>query len=92
VYKLYKDAILETFEDGGLVLILSDRRLVELNPSALAIVSLLDGQRTLEQVATEIYEKHDISHDYPITEVFQDVLELCRALNQTGVLEFKSDD
>lgn len=35
IYKLSKDAVLETFEDGGLVLIVPERRLVELNPSAV---------------------------------------------------------
>ena len=42
LYKLSKDAILETFDDGGLVLILPERRLVELNPSAVEIIQLLD--------------------------------------------------
>ncbi len=31
-YKLSKNAVLETFDDGGLVLILPERRLVEVNP------------------------------------------------------------
>jgi hypothetical protein len=90
-YKLSKDAIIEVFDDGALILLLHDRRLVELNPSAAAIVSLLDGQRTPEQVAAEIVKNHVISHDYPITYIIQDVLELCRDLNQTGVLELQSD-
>jgi hypothetical protein len=90
-YKLSKDALLETFEEGALVLNLRDRHLVELNPSAAEIVSLLDGQRTPEQVADEIVKEHDISPDYPITQVIQDVLELCRELNRTGVLELQPD-
>jgi hypothetical protein len=64
---------------------------VKLSPSAAAIVSLLDGQRTPDQLAFEISKTHDISHDYPITRIIQDVLELCRDLNQTGVLELQSD-
>jgi hypothetical protein len=60
LYKLSKDAVLETFNDGGLVLSLPERRLVELNPSAVAIVRLLDGIRTPEQVADEIVKHHDI--------------------------------
>jgi hypothetical protein len=91
LYKLSKNAVLETFDDGGLVLILPDRSLIELNPSAVAIVCLLDGHRTPEQVAVEIVKKHDISHNYPITQVIQDVLELCRELNQSGVLELIPD-
>jgi hypothetical protein len=90
-YKLSKNAILETFDDGGLVLIIPERRLVELNPSAVAIVNLLDGHRTAEQVADEIAKHHDISHDISVTQVIQDVLELCKELNQSGVLELQPD-
>jgi hypothetical protein len=90
-YKLSKNAVLETFDDGGLVLILPERRLVELNPSAVAIVNLLDGQRTPEQVADEVVKYHDISHDISVTTILQDVLELCVQLHQSGVLEIQSD-
>ena len=75
-YQLTKKAILETFEDRGLVLILPDRHLVDLNSSAVAIVNLLDGKRTTKQVALEISKKNDLSHDYPINQIIQDVLEL----------------
>jgi hypothetical protein len=91
IYKLSKDAILEIFDDGGLVLILPERRLVELNPTAVEIVKLLDGIRTPEQVADEIVKYHDISHDISVTQVTQDVLELCIELNQSGVLELQPD-
>jgi thiamine monophosphate synthase len=91
LYKLSKDVHLETFDDDGLVLILPKRCLVELNRSAIEIVSLLDGQRTPEQVAVEIAKIHDISHDYPITQIIEDVLELCMELNRTGVLELQPD-
>jgi thiamine monophosphate synthase len=92
LYKLSQDAVIEEFDDGALVLILRSRRLVELSQSAIAIVSLLDGKRTLEQIAAEIANNHDISHDYPVTLIIQDVLELCMDLNQTGVLELGSED
>lgn len=90
-YKLSKDAVLETFDDGGLVLILPERRLVELNPTAVEIVKLLDGTRLPEQVADEIVKHHDISHDTSVTQVTQDVLELCVQLKQSGVLEIQPD-
>lgn len=91
MYKLSKDAVLETFDDGGLILILPERRLVELNLTAVAIINLLDGGRTPEQVAEEIAKNHDIGYDYPIIQVMQDVLELCVELNRTGVLELQPD-
>ncbi len=90
-YKLSKDAILETFDDGGLVLIVPERRLVELNPSAVEIIRLLDGKRTPEQVAAEIAKNHDISNDYPETQIILDVLELCAEMDRNGVLEFQPD-
>jgi len=91
IYKLSKNAVLETFEDGGLVLILPERRLVELNPSAVEIIRLLDGFRTPEQVADEIVKEHDIGHNISVTQINQDVLELCKELNQSGVLELQPD-
>ena len=91
LYKLSKNAALETFDDGGLVLILPERRLVELNPSAVEIVNLLDGHRTPEQVADEIVKHHDIGHNISVTQINQDVLELCKELNQSGVLELQPE-
>ena len=86
-YKLSKHAALEIFEDGGLVLIVPERRLVELNMIAVAIINLLDGSRTLDQVADEIIKVHDISHDISVIQVLQDCLELCVKLTKLGVLE-----
>ena len=91
IYKLSPNAALETFDDGGLVLILPERRLVELNPSAVHIINLLDGHRTPEQVADELVKYHDIGHDISVTQINQDVLELIIELNQSGVLEFQPD-
>jgi len=105
VYKLSKDAVLETFEDGGLALILPERRLeqagrvliyperrvVELNSSAAEIVSLLDGHRTVEQVLKEITNYYDISREISVTKIYGDVLQLCMELNQNGLLEFIPD-
>jgi hypothetical protein len=91
IYKLSSNAVLECFEDGGLVLVLPERRLVELNPTAVLIVNLLDGQHTLEQVALEVSKHHDISqdinHDISAEHILQDVLELCNELHLSGVLD-----
>jgi hypothetical protein len=87
-YKLSKDAVLETFDDGGLVLIIPERRLVDLNPCAVAIVSLLDGLRTPEQVAVEIASKFCI----PIEQANKDVIESCSHLYKSGVLALQSEE
>jgi hypothetical protein len=82
LYKLSKDAFLETFDNGGLVLLLPERRLVELNPSAVEIIQLLDGQRTAEPVAAEIAGKFGIS----VEQASQDVNSLCIDLYKSGIL------
>jgi hypothetical protein len=91
IYKLSSKVVLESFEDGGLVLVLPERRLVELNQTAVLIVNLLDGQHTLEQVALEVSKNHDISqdinHDISAAHILQDVLELCNELQHNGVLD-----
>jgi len=91
LYKLSQNAVLESFEDGGLVLIVPERRLVELNPSAVEIVNLLDGHRTAQQVADEIVKSNDIGHDISVTNIVEDVLLLCEELNRSGVLELQPD-
>ena len=88
LYKLSKDAILETFDDGGLVLILPERRLVELNPSAVEIIQLLDGHRTPDQIAAEIARKFSISME----QANQDVTELCNDLYKSGILSLESEE
>jgi len=91
VYKISDNAVLEIFKEGGLILIVPERRLVELNQSAVTIFKLIDGQRTPEQIANEIYKNNDIRRNYPITKITEDVLKLCVELNQTGVLELQPD-
>ena len=88
IYKLSPKAALETFDDGSLVLILPERRLVELNPTAVEILNLLDGQRTPEQVAVEIASKFGMS----LEQATQDVIELCRDLYKSGVLALQSEE
>jgi hypothetical protein len=87
-YKLSKDAVLETFADGGLVLILPERRLVELNPSAVEIVKLLDAHGTSEQVGAEIARKFGISME----QANQDVIESCGELYKSGILALQSEE
>lgn len=86
-YKLSKDAVLEIFDDGGLVLILPDRRLVKLNPTAVEMIKLLNGHRTREEAAAEIADNYETGHGI----VVQDGLNLCLELGQAGVLELQPD-
>jgi hypothetical protein len=87
-YKLSKDAVLETFDDGGLVLILPERRLVELNPSAVEVLKLFDGNRTIDQVAVQFTNKYSISME----QANQDVVEFSGVFNKSGLLTLQSEE
>jgi hypothetical protein len=87
IYTLSKEAALETFDDGGLVLIVPERRLVELNPSAVEILNLLDGTRTTDQVAAEFARLYEI----PLEQAGQDVTELCTDMLNSGILALQSE-
>jgi len=87
-YTLSKDAALEVFDDGGLVLIIPERRLVELNPSAVEILNLLDGTRSTDQVAAEIADTYDL----PLEQAAQDVQELCEDMLKSGILVVQLKD
>jgi len=87
-YKLSNDAVLETFDDGGLVLILPARRVVELNPSAIEIIKLLDGNHTPVQVAVEIASKFNISME----QAYQDVIEFYGVFSKSGIIDLQSED
>jgi hypothetical protein len=87
IYTLSKEAALEVFDDGGLVLIVPERRLVELNPSAVEILNLLDGKRTTDQVAAEFARIYEI----PLEQAGQDVNELCTDMLNSGILDLQSE-
>jgi len=85
-YKLSKNAALEDLQDGGLALVVPQRRLVELNRTALEVVGLLDGRTALDDVAVAIAQKHDL----PVAQISKDIEELIEELNRNGVIEFQT--
>ena len=86
IYQLSPKVVLETFDNGGLVLIIQNRELVELNPSAVDVINLLDGKNTLEQVATLFAQQYEI----PSENAWLDVLELTTDLYNSGILTLES--
>jgi hypothetical protein len=82
-YALRDEVAIEDFEDGSLVLLCEQLRLVELNPTARDVVGRLDGERTAGQVASAV------AADYgqPFERVLSDVLELLDDLETQGVLD-----
>jgi len=82
-YVLRDEVAIEDFADGSLVLLCEQLRLVQLNPVARDIVALLDGERTLRQVAETVAQ----AYGQPSEQVLSDVLELLADLEAQGVVE-----
>jgi hypothetical protein len=83
VYRCLPDIVIETFEDGGLLLRLSDRQLIEFNTVGCQILSWTDGQRNASQAAGLLAEQFEI----PLEEALLDTLEFYRDLESQGILE-----
>lgn len=68
--------------EGGLVILPGKSEIKVLNPVALEIYSLLDGQRTVEEIARAISDDYEVS----IEDATRDVREFVRVLDQHGML------
>lgn len=69
--------------DGELVVVIPEEgKFVVLNPTGAEVFRLIDGQRTLEQVATEISGQHEV----PLERVRSDVLALAEKLVGRGAV------
>jgi hypothetical protein len=82
-YVLRDEVAIEDFEDGSLVLLCEQLRLVQLNPMARDIVGHLDGERTVRQIAEAVAQ----AHGQPFDQVLSDMVELLTALEAQGVVE-----
>jgi len=69
-------------EEGGVAFLLIPEGVVELSPTAVAIVELLDGARTLDDVTKTLAERYDASPD----ELRDDVAQLCDEFRSKGYL------
>jgi len=83
VFRLSSGIHIERFEDGALVVFVAKHKIVELNTTADEILALIDGKRTLEQVAVEIAENHAILDE----DILADVKDLCAELQEWQILE-----
>ena len=83
-YALRDEVAIEDFDDGSLVLLCEQLRLVQLNPVARDVVGRLDGRRTVRQVAECVAR----DYDHPLEEVLADVGELLAHLEAQGVVEY----
>ena len=81
------EVAIEDFDDGSLVLLCEQLRLVQLNPTARDVVGRLDGRRSVRQVAIAVAE----AYGQPFAPVLADVVELLADLERQGVVERCSD-
>jgi hypothetical protein len=86
-YGIRDEVAIEDFEEGSLVFLSEQLRLVHLNPVARDIVGWIDGKRTVHQVAEAVARKYK----QPIKKVFSDVLELLTDLEVKGVIEYREE-
>ena len=82
-YALRKEVAVEDFDDGSLLFLCDQLRLVELNPVARDVVAHLNDGRTIYQVAEAVASVYD----QPIRVVLADVHQLVTALENQGALE-----
>lgn len=83
VFRVRDDVAVEGFDDGGLVLRLSDRQFVELDPIALYIVEQTDGHRPVGEIA-DLLRSHFEGAD---GNVEADVIELYESLVASRVVD-----
>jgi hypothetical protein len=83
LFRLSSQVAVEYFEDGALVLRLTDRNLIELNLTAQDVLSRTDGKLTASQVAAELAEDYQV----PEAEVTKDVLALYQHLVDLSIVE-----
>jgi hypothetical protein len=81
-YTVRDEVAIEDFDDGSLVLLCEQLRLVELNPIARDVVGRLDGTCTVRQVAGAVAQ----AYGEPSDRVLSDLLNLLTDLEQEGVV------
>ena len=82
VYRPSKQIVIEVFEKSALVLRLTDQHLIELNPIAAAILSMLAGQKSEAQIASTLAKKYKTSK----TEIHQDIQYFFKQLLKQGIV------
>ncbi len=83
VFHTSPEAAIEDFDDGSLVLLCEQLRLVELNPTARSIVGMLDGVRSTREIAEAVAQLYGA----PFEQAHSDVVELLADLEEQGVVE-----
>jgi coenzyme PQQ synthesis protein D (PqqD) len=69
-------------DEGGLVVLPGRAEVKVLNPSAVHIYGLLDGEHTLESIARSLHDEYEVSFE----QAAADVKEFVGVLEQHGML------
>jgi pyrroloquinoline quinone biosynthesis protein D len=72
---------LHTEEDGSAYLLVPEG-VLDLNATARAVLELVDGERSAEQIAVLLAQRYDA----PVDELRDDVTALCKTLRGRGFL------
>lgn len=81
--KIVEEAAIEDFEDGSLIFLCFQRRMIDVNPTARRILSALDGKRNLGTIIVKISRDFEI----PIKDISKDVRRLLTDLIKQGVVQ-----
>ena len=69
-------------DEGGLVVIPGRAEVKVLNPVAIKVFGLLDGQHSVDEIARMVVEEFDVTHD----EAVKDVRAFIEELEKNGML------
>jgi hypothetical protein len=83
IFRMSPKVILETFEEGALVLRLDDRHVIELNPTAAKILKETNGRRSVNRIAAALAKTCKI----PKAEARQDSMTLYQQLTTKRIVE-----
>lgn len=83
IYRLHPAVAVESFGERSLALHCEDLRLVELNATAADLLSRLDGQTSLQEVAAAMAA----DYDQPLANVWADVQESIAQMVDLGLVQ-----
>jgi hypothetical protein len=83
IFQVKPGIVIEAFDDGGLILRVKDRNLIEVNETALQVLRLTDGMRTISEIAALLAEKYDIAFE----EAMKDLRDLYQSLSEQEIVE-----
>jgi hypothetical protein len=82
-YVLQNEAAIEDFEDGSLLFLCLQKKMIEINHSARRILGLMDGKRNLLQIIKKIARDHGIQEKV----VRRDIQKLVTDLSEQGAIK-----